>query len=165
VIAHRAETAETLDSVGILPPSQIQLISSGAGIPVWVRNDLPYPVTVQLLASPDDLRLEVQPVTVVTALPNSNTRAEVPVQAQIGNGDVTLTLSLQSTVGVAIGQPQYADVHVRADWEGIGIVVLAILAGGLLVLGLVRTLLRRRNARRAAAEVPSDAPSPEEPAP
>lgn len=164
VIAHRAETAETLDSVGILPPSQIQLISSGAGIPVWVRNDLPYPVTVQLLASPDDLRLEVQPVTVVTALPNSNTRAEVPVQAQIGNGDVTLTLSLQSTAGVAIGQPQYADVHVRADWEGIGIVILAILAGGLLVLGLVRTLLRRRNARRSA-EVASDAPTPEDPAP
>ena len=105
-------------------------------------------------------------MTLVTALPNSNTRAEVPVQAQIGNGDVTITLSLPSGTGVPIGQPQFADVHVRADWEGIGIVVLAVLAGGLLVLGLVRTLLRRRAARRAAAEIPSDAPShPEEPTP
>ncbi len=42
-------TATTLDSVGILPPSPINLFSAGAPIPIWVRNDLPYPVNVVLL--------------------------------------------------------------------------------------------------------------------
>ena len=53
--------------VGILPPSPIKLFSAGAPIPVWVRNDLPYPVNVVLYATPDDLRLDVQPATAVIA--------------------------------------------------------------------------------------------------
>ena len=57
---HRAATATTLDSVGILPPSPINLFSAGAPIPIWVRNDLPYPVNVVLYATPDDLRLDVR---------------------------------------------------------------------------------------------------------
>jgi len=148
---HAAATAETLDSVGILRASPIQLITSGAVIPVWIRNDLPYPVNVTLLASPDDLRLEVQETTKVVAQPQSNTRVEVPVQAQIGSGDVTIHLELRSPTGVQIGQPEAREVHVRADWEGIGLVILGILAIGFLLLGVIRTILRRRGRRKADA--------------
>src|SRR5690606_2714988 len=80
---NREQTRTRLDSVGILPPSTIQLFTYGAGVPVWVRNELPYPVNVVLYASPDDLRLDVQEATQVTAGAASNTRVEVPVQARV----------------------------------------------------------------------------------
>lgn len=157
---HQAATAATLDSVGILRASPIQLITSGAVIPVWIRNDLPYPVNVTLLASPDDLRLEVQETTKVVAQPESNTRVEVPVQAQIGSGDVTISLELRSPTGVQIGQPEMREVHVRADWEGIGLVILGVLAVGFVLLGVVRTILRRRGRRKGpdieTPEAPKD---------
>ncbi|MFH8252850.1 DUF6049 family protein [Microbacterium sp. B2969] len=149
--SHREESATTLDSVGILRASPIQLITSGAVIPVWVRNDLPYPVNVTLFATPDDLRLEVQRTTQVVAQPQSNTRVEVPVQAQIGSGDVTIALELRSPTGVLIGDPQTREVHVRADWEGIGIIVLAVLAVLFVAVGVVRTVLRRRARRKTDA--------------
>ncbi|MEU1973205.1 DUF6049 family protein [Microbacterium sp. NPDC019599] len=148
VVQHRAETATTLDSVGILRASPIQLITSGAVIPVWVRNDLPYPANVTLFATPDDLRLRVQPATSVVAQPQSNTRVEVPLQAQLGSGDVLISFELRSPTGVPIGDPQTREVHVRAEWEAIGLVVIGVFGVGFLLLGVVRTVLRRR--RRAA---------------
>ena len=52
----------TLDSVGILPPEHDPAVQRRTPIcRFWVRNDLPYPVNVVLYATPDDLRLEVQP--------------------------------------------------------------------------------------------------------
>lgn len=156
---HRAATATTLDSVGIVPPSPINLFSAGAPIPIWVRNDLPYPVDVVLVATPDDLRLDVTRANEVTAGAQSNTRVQVPVQARVGNGEVTVQLQLRSGTLEPIGAAQVVDVNVRADWEGVGIVVLSVLVGGFLLLGVVRTVLRLRAGRtpRAAADSEKDA--------
>ncbi|MCU4673692.1 DUF6049 family protein [Microbacterium fluvii] len=151
VAAHREQNAATRDSVGIVEPTSIQLLSQGASLPVWVRNDLPYPVNVVLHAEPDDVRLEVAPTTEVDAAKSSNTAVKVPVQARVGSGDVSVDLWLLSPTGVRIGGVEQADVTVRADWERIGIVILGVVVGGLLVIGVVRTLRRRRADRDAAA--------------
>ena len=152
--AHRMESSETLGSVGIIRASPIQLITSGAVIPVWVRNDLPYPANVTLFATPDDLRLRVQQTTTVVAQPLSNTRIEVPVQAQLGSGDVTIALELRSPTGVLIGAPQTREVHVRAEWEGIGLVIIGVFGVGFVLLGVIRTIQRRRRrAKEAEADV------------
>ena len=111
---------------------------------MWVRNDLPYPVNLTLYAQPEDLRLDVENTVTVVASPASNTRIEVPVQARIGNGEVDVALEIRSPAGVQIGSAERAEVYVRAEWEGIGITVLAVLVGGLLVIGLVRTIRHRR---------------------
>lgn len=150
IASHRSATVATLDAVGILPPSTTNLISSGAGLGFWVRNDLPWPVNVALTAAPDNLRLEVERTTQVRADAASNKRIEVPVQARVGNGEVTIALQLRSPSGPPIGDAQRVDVNVRADWEGVGIVILSVLVAGLLVLGLVRTVLHRRWLRRQA---------------
>lgn len=159
---HRAGTATTIDSVGILPPSPINLFSAGAPIPIWVRNDLPYPVNVVLFATPDDLRLDVKQANEVTAGPRSNTRVQVPVQARVGNGDVAVQLQLRSRTLEPIGAPQVVEVNVRADWEGIGVVVLSVLVGGFILLGIVRTVLRlrARRARRDQRAAPPGADGP-----
>jgi hypothetical protein len=154
---HRAESAQTLDSVGIIRASPIQLITTGAVIPVWVRNDLPYPANVTLFATPDDLRLRVQQTTSIVAQPDSNTRIEVPVQAQLGSGDVTIDLALRSPTGVLIGDPQTREVHVRAEWEAIGLVIIGVFGVGFVLVGVIRTIQRRR---RRAADAEAGVPVP-----
>ncbi len=52
VAAHRARTTETLGAVSIPDSSTIQLLTANADLPIAVRNDLPWPVTVRLYASP-----------------------------------------------------------------------------------------------------------------
>lgn len=150
VTAFRERAAERADAVGIEQPATVQLISAGADLPVWIRNDLPYPVSVVLVARPDDPRLDVVEFTQVTAEPDSSTRVQVPVEARVGNGDVDIALSLLASDGQVIGPVQTVEVTVRADWERIGIAVLGTLIAGLLAVGTVRTVLRRRRAKASA---------------
>ncbi|MCW2162976.1 hypothetical protein B0I12_000102 [Microbacterium hydrothermale] len=153
---HRDATRTTLDSVGILS-SDFRLVSSSAPLRPWVRNDLPWPVTVVLSVRPDDARLRVQPRTTVDAQASANTRVEVPVEARIANGEVSVDLQLFSPSGEPIGQPQAVDVEVRAEWESIGLIVIIVLVVAFLSLGVVRTVARRR---RAAAAPPDGAAPP-----
>ncbi|WP_159500968.1 DUF6049 family protein [Microbacterium sp. 18062] len=143
--AHQSATDTTLSSVTILPSSALNLLTAGTNLRFWVHNELPYPVNVVLYAVPDDLRLEVDRETVVTgAAPSSNTPVEVPVRARIGNGDVQIDLSLRSPTLEPIGVDQTVDVNVRADWEGIGLILMIVLVTGFFVIGVVRTVRRRR---------------------
>ena len=152
---HAAATQTTLSAVGILPPSPIQLVAADAEIPVGIRNDLPYPVTVTLHAHSDDLRLEVAEDIPVEIGPEQSTRASLPVKARVGSGTVEVDLSLTSPTGVRIGPEQTLEVNVRADWETIGLIVLSVLAAAFLLLGAVRTVRRIR--RRPEAEEPETA--------
>lgn len=156
VNTHRLETVDTLNSVGLLPSSTINLFGSGAGLGFWVRNDLPYPVNLVLYAIPNDLRLDVQRANPVLATAASNTRVEVPVQARVANGEVDLALQLRSPSSVGIGDTETVHVNVRAEWETVGIAALSIVVGGLLVTGVIRTILRRRAARADASEPPKE---------
>jgi hypothetical protein len=167
VVDHRAGTRTTLDSVGLVPSSPINLYGANVGLRVWVRNDLPYPVNLVLYVTPDNLRLDVQRANPLVAQAASNSRVEVPVQARVGNGDVTLDLQLRSRASVAIGDPESIDVSVRAEWESVGLAILGVVVGGLLLLGVVRTVLRIRGRRRkrdaaATAADPTPAPNSEE---
>lgn len=145
---HREATRATLDSVGLLPTTPTNLFGSRAPLQFWVRNELPYPVNLVLYTTPDNLRLDVQGETTVVATAQSNTRVDVPVQARVGRGEVTLTLQLRSPQFVAIGEAETVDINVWADWEGVGIAALAVVVGGLVVVGVVRTVLRVRRRRR-----------------
>ncbi|WP_169582909.1 MULTISPECIES: DUF6049 family protein [Microbacterium] len=165
VAAHRAQTDTTLNSVGLVPTPPIDLYGANAGLRFWVRNDLPYPVNLVLYASPDDLRLDVQRANPLVAQPGSNSRVEVPVQARVGNGDVTLQLQLRSRASVAIGAPETVEVSVRAEWETFGLIALGVVVGGLLLLGIVRTVLRVRSRRAGTArKTGTDASAAIEPA-
>lgn len=151
VAGFRERTRERADAVAIQDPTPVQLISAGADLPVWIRNDLPYPVTVTLLARPADPRLDVADRTTVTAQPRSSTAVQVPVGARVGSGQVDIDLTLVSSTGALIGSPQTVEVTVRADWERIGIGILVALIAGLLIVGVFRTVRRRRRAAASAA--------------
>ncbi|MCB8045339.1 hypothetical protein JM654_17845 [Microbacterium oxydans] len=110
---HQKRTSETLAAVSIPPSSTIQLLTANADLPIAVRNDLPWPVTVQLFVSPTDPRLEVKPVTETVVEANSTKRVKVPVSARVGSGEVDLRLSLYSPTGVQIQDQQKIRVAVR----------------------------------------------------
>lgn len=150
VAAHRSETQETLQSVGILS-SDFRLVSSSAPLRPWIRNDLPWPISVVLVARPDDVRLRVQEQTPVEAQASANTRIEVPVEARVANGEVSVAMQLYSPTGEPIGDPQGVDVEVRAEWENIGLVVIILLVIGFIGIGVARTIGRRRAVRREVA--------------
>ncbi|WP_226533890.1 DUF6049 family protein [Microbacterium paraoxydans] len=150
VADHQAQTRATLDAVNIPPSSTIQLLAANADLPIAVRNDLPWPVTVQLFVSPTDPRLDVKPMTETVVQPNSTTRVKVPVSARVGSGEVDLRLSLYSPTGVQIQGDQTIRVAVRAEWETIGLVIFGGLAVLLIALGVIRTIRRKR--RETAVE-------------
>ncbi|QEW01329.1 hypothetical protein F6J84_15300 [Microbacterium caowuchunii] len=153
VARHRAATENTLSSVGILPSSALNLLTAGTNLRFWIHNELPYPVNVVFYAVPDDLRLDIERETVVTAAAaSSNTPVEVPVRARLGNGEVQIDLSLRSPTLEPIGTDQTVDVNVRADWEGIGLIAMVVLVAGFLIIGVIRTIRRRRRRATAAEE-------------
>ncbi|PZU43521.1 MAG: 2-oxoglutarate dehydrogenase [Microbacterium sp.] len=148
--AHRAQTQVTLASVGIVPPSDITLATSGAPLTFSVRNDLPWPIGVVLITTSEDPRLVVQATTAVDGGAAQTSRVRVPVEARVASGEATLTLQLRTTSGMPVGDPVSVHVAVRAEWESVGIVVMAIAIGALIVIGAVRTVLRLRRGRRGA---------------
>lgn len=150
VDAHKERTEGTLAAVNIPPSSTIQLLTANADLPIAVRNDLPWPVNVQLFASPTDPRLEVKPMTETVVQANSTVRVKVPVSARVGSGEVDLRLSLYSPTGVQIQDTQSVRVAVRAEWETIGLIVFGGLTVVLIALGVIRTVRRKR--REAAEE-------------
>ncbi|GGH44213.1 DUF6049 family protein [Microbacterium album] len=147
--AHLERVRARAEGVGIQQPTTVQLVSAGAALPVWIHNDLPYPVTATLIAQPDDPRLDVTEFTTVTAQPLSSTSIQVPVEARVGSGQVRVALTLLSPTGEQIGPTQTMEVTVRADWERVGIGILIALVTGLVITGVVRTVRRSRRARRA----------------
>ncbi|RKS90242.1 hypothetical protein DEU37_1567 [Microbacterium sp. AG790] len=148
---HRDATTTTLGSVAIVPPSDITLLASSAPLTFSVRNDLPWPVTLTLSATPNDPRLIVQKSADVSAGAAQSTRVQVPVQARVGSGESTLDLQLRSSAGVEIGPRVRVAISVRAEWESVGIVVMSVLIGVMLVLGIVRTARKMRRRRITAA--------------
>lgn len=142
---HEADTRATLNAVQIARPSGITLLASNAALAFSVRNDLPWPVSVVMVARPGDPRLIVQTTTIVDVGASQTARVQVPVEARVGSGESTLTLQLRSPSMIAVSDPVPVAIAVRAEWESVGIIVMAVLVGGLLVLGVVRTVRKIRS--------------------
>jgi hypothetical protein len=157
LVAHNQQTTDLLGSVSILNPSDVLLVGNESAIPFGVRNDSPYDIAVEVTAVPSNIRLDVGAPQTIEVAAASRQTVRVPVKAQLGNGDVSLTVTLSSLTGERVGQPVTATVAVRADWEGIGSVIAVLLVVAMLVAGIVRTVLRRRENRAEKAAAAADA--------
>lgn len=133
-----------LNSVSIVTSSTINMVGGQANIPISVLNSLLQPVTVKVEADPNNARLIVNGSKEITIQPESQAKAQIPVQAQVSNGSSILTVSLQSVDGVPIGEPVAIPINVRADWETWGLGAVALAFVGLLTAGVIRTLRRRK---------------------
>ncbi|WP_108963562.1 DUF6049 family protein [Mycetocola zhujimingii] len=147
VLEHDEQTAAILDSVSITATTQINMVSNQTSLPFSVRNDFDQPVTVVLQASTSSLKLSVDAAVTQTIPANSRETVRVPVQARLGNGDVSVRVQLYSPQNAVIGGSVQVPVSVRADWEGIGAAVIGGLIVALFLGGLVRTIRKRRHAK------------------
>jgi hypothetical protein len=138
------QSEKVLNSVSVVTSSTINMVGGQANIPISVHNSLLQPVTVVVNADPNNARLVVSGSEQITIQPESQAKAQIPVQAQVSNGSSVLTVSLQSVYGVPIGEAVAIPVNVRADWETWGLGAVAVAFVGLLTAGVIRTV-RRRN--------------------
>lgn len=142
------QASATLGSVKIESTGKVTVASTQSLIPVTVTNSYTQPVNIVLRATPSNGRLEIDSDTDKTIPASASAKVLVPVKAKLGNGSVTLGLQLYSPTGIPIGLGTTASVDVHADWEGLGALVLGIAVVLFFGFGLVRSIVRRRTARR-----------------
>ena len=136
-----------LSAVSVEPSSAVNLINKSANFPVLVRNNLPWPVHVDVTLVPDDPRLRATPALYQTLAAQGATTVEVPVGA-IGSGDIEVTYKVTTPDGHILDDSQTVTVRMRAGWEDAITAVIASLFGALFLVGITRSL-RKRAARKA----------------
>lgn len=147
-----------LSAVTVEPSSAVNLINKSANFPVLVRNNLPWPLHVDVTLVPDDPRLRATPAQYQTLAAQGATTVEVPVGA-IGSGDIEVTYKVTTPDGHILDDSQTVTVRMRAGWEDAITAVIASLFGALFLVGITRSL--RKRAARKAQGTPNDARSHE----
>ena len=146
VTASREQADTTLSSVAIESSDSVTQLSRDSSIPVYVRNDLPWPVTVRIQASTSNAVLDIDESSVEpTAIDaRSQGRVLIPVKARVGNGETELRMQLTAQDGTPIGAPTSIVTNVRADWETVGTLGIGILLVLVFGAGILRNIRRRR---------------------
>lgn len=147
---YKASATATMQTITVAPSSDINMISTGAEIPLTVRNDLDQDVTLQVQLSPNDPRLQADAAVPITIPANSSDSLRVPVTA-VGSGNVAVKVNILDESGSLITSTGSFDVRVRADWENMGTAVVFSLLAILLVGGVWRTIRRGRSENRSQA--------------
>ncbi|GAA3878706.1 hypothetical protein GCM10022381_21360 [Leifsonia kafniensis] len=151
VNASLASSLKILDSVVVTTKGPINVVGSKVDIPVTLTNALDQAVTVRVNVVPSNGRLVVGSDEETTIEANSARAVKVPVSAAVGNGEVTLRVTLFSPTGAPIGEPGMIAINVRADWESLGTAIFALLVVLFFGFGVWRNIARRRKARTAPA--------------
>ncbi|HIY64991.1 MAG TPA: hypothetical protein H9830_01780 [Candidatus Agrococcus pullicola] len=142
-------TDELLESVRILPGSQIRIVGSSVQLPVELVNELNDAVTVSVhLRTLSPIVIVDDPLTEVTIAAGSTQRVLVPVEV-IGSGTTNAIVTVQTADGEDISAP--VTLHVAAQPE-IETVLLWIGAASVVLLlgfGLWRSLRKRAQGKAA----------------
>jgi hypothetical protein len=138
---------EVLHSVTVTTQGPINVVGSQVDIPVTLSNSLQQAVTVRVRVIPSNGRLVVGGDVESTVDAQSARTVKVPVTAAVGNGDVSLRVSLLTPSGVPVDDPSLIAVNVRADWEGFGSLAFAIFVVVFFGFGVWRNIARRRRER------------------
>lgn len=120
----------------------VNVISTSVNFPVRVVNDLPWDVRVRVDLNPSDHRMRVTEVPEVTIPAQSAQVVEVPVKA-IGSGDINVTYEVSTIDGQLLDDGHSVSVRLRAEWEDMATITMALLIGIAFVGGLIRTIRRR----------------------
>jgi hypothetical protein len=147
----KEDSRDFRNSVRVEQGSAITVLSDQTSLPVTVVNDLPSDVVVILAVRPTTGILAVEtPHVRLTIAPGDAVRALIPVQS-LANGTVPVEFALFSAGGEPVGETVTIPVTIRAGWEGIISIGLAIVVGGTFAFGLIRAIQRRRAEKRATA--------------
>jgi hypothetical protein len=151
------DSAALLSSVSVSTQGPINVVGSKVDIPVTLDNALRQAVTVRVQVVPSNGRLLVGGDVKSTIEAQSSRTVLVPVTSAVGNGAVTLRVTLFTPAGTMIDQPALIPINVRADWEGLGALIFAALVVLFFGFGIWRNVLRRRR-ERDTADVAAEQP-------
>lgn len=129
--------------VQIIKGSNINLVSQESRVPILVKNNYNTEVRILIHVGASNLRVRLPKTTSITVPANSTVNATVPVQA-VANGEVTLFVWLTSFSGVRLGGNENIELRILGDYEAIAIGSLAAVVSLLVVVGVVRTLRRKK---------------------
>ncbi|WP_255579470.1 DUF6049 family protein [Cryobacterium sp. PAMC25264] len=151
-----AASHEVLRSITVTTTGPINVVGSKVDIPITLNNALGQAVTVRVQVVPSNGRLVVGNDVEAVLDASSAKTVSIPVTAAVGNGAVSLRVSLFTPSGAAIDQPSLISVNVRADWEGIGSRIFAALVVLFFGFGVWRNIVHRRRDRALTARTEAD---------
>jgi hypothetical protein len=144
VRALRAQLAHEGAQVRILKTSTLNFLASNGYLPLSIANDLPHDVRgIRVVVQPTSPRLVVVAQAVpITVDAQRRTTIRVRMHA-VASGLVPVTAQLVTPSGLTLGTPVTVQVRVRptdtwAFW------VIGVVAGLVLLIGLIRALRRGR---------------------
>jgi hypothetical protein len=133
------------NSVSIVRGSTINLVARESSVPVVVNNTLAGEVRVVVNLRSNSPKLNVLESSLEVVVPaGTSVNAQFPVKA-IGSGNVVLVAWLTGLNGEEIGKRVPLKMTVNPDIETTAIVLFLSFVGVLIVIGVYRTLKRRRN--------------------
>jgi putative peptidoglycan lipid II flippase len=129
----------------IEPGSPKNLLATEGSLPISVRSTLSYDVNVLLVLTPRTGQLAVPAAYPLHLEAGRSEQVKVPVKA-VANGDVAVVASFRTPDDrtILVTESRDIEVRVRSDWEGRGVLIIAVLLGLLLVVGLARGVRRGR---------------------
>jgi len=130
-------------AIKIVPGSTIHLVSRSSKLPVSIQNDFPTEIRVQVHVAPTNLSALIPAAIEVTVPANTTYVAQVPVTA-IADGNVVLHAWLTTFSGLSLGEPVNLNLTINAEVEDSLIGGFAVAVAALLVVGVVRTVRKRR---------------------
>ncbi|GGL08509.1 hypothetical protein GCM10009769_28280 [Curtobacterium luteum] len=149
-----AKWAVTTGSVTIADSSSLTLLGDRSSLPISIRNESDFPVTVRLSVQPSNSALRVVRNDIeVKVQKDSSTRTTVPVQS-VANGKVSLTMSLTTPTGQSISDPAVVELNVQAQWETVITAVAGIALVAIFGFGIFRSI--RKRVRRRRGELDDD---------
>ena len=131
-------------AVSIVKGSSINLVSRESSLPVAVTNTLPGEVRVIVNLKSSSAKLVVEDSTMQLVVPAGTTvNAQFPIRA-IGSGNVVLVSWLTALSGRELGVRVPINLTVNPDIETAAIVLFLSFVAVLIVIGVIRTLRRRK---------------------
>jgi hypothetical protein len=142
-----AESVSLRSSVRIVESSEITFAADRGMIPITIGNRLDQAATVFVSVRPRTPLLAIDSTPFELEIePDSQRKALIPAEA-LSNGTVELVVSIRNSAGSTIGQPTSVTTRVQAGWETPVTFALGVLFVIIFILGIIRTVRRRRKNR------------------
>ena len=139
-----ALTETDIGAVTIVKGSVINLVSRESSLPVAVTNTLGGEVRVIVNLESTSARVIVEDSTMQLVIPAGTTiNAQFPIRA-IGSGNVVMVSWLTALSGRELGTRVPINLSVNPDIETAAIVLFLSFVAVLIVIGVIRTLRRRK---------------------
>jgi hypothetical protein len=133
-----------VNSVSVIPPSQINVFSASAQTPATVKNALPFPVSIEVDARTDSNAISITKSKSVDVNAGSETQATFTIHV-VGTGSATATFSPIDRSGKTFGTSPSTVIYSQLtlnDMSGNVLIILALLLGA---IGIYRQATRRKD--------------------